>query len=101
MTEAEAKSNYHLENDNVNIKYVQIPFDIIPDSLVQVSDAEIKKYIKDNEIDYKRDETRNIQYVAFDEDPTEDDLSAIRLKLDGLKTERIAYNDVSKLTDTL
>lgn len=101
MTEAEAKSNYHIENDNVNIKYVQIPFDIIPDSLVQVSDAEIKKYIKDNEIDYKRDETRNIQYVAFDEDPTEDDLSAIRLKLDGLKTERIAYNDVSKLTDTL
>jgi len=101
MTEAEAKANYHFENDNVNIKYVQIPFDIIPDSLVEVSDAEIKKYIKDNEIDYKRDETRNIQYVAFDEDPTEDDLSAIRLKLDGLKTERIAYNDVSKLTDTL
>ncbi len=101
MTEAEAKANYHLENDNVNIKYVQIPFDVIPDSLVQISDAEIKKYINDNEIDYKRDETRNIQYVAFDENPTEDDLSAIRLKLDGLKTKRIAYNDVSKLTDTL
>ena len=25
----------------------------------------------------------------------------IRLKLDGLKSERIAYNDVSKLTDTI
>lgn len=101
MTEAEAKANYHLENDNVNIQYVQIPFDRIPDSLVQVSDAEIKKYIQENKADYAREETRNIQYVAFDEDPTEDDLAAIRLRLDGLKNQRIAYNDVSKLTDTL
>jgi peptidyl-prolyl cis-trans isomerase D len=101
MTEAEAKANYHLENDNVTIQYVQIPFDVIPDSLVEVTDAEIKKYIQENKEEFKREETRNIQYVAFDESPTEDDLATIRLRLDGLKSQRIAYNDVSKLTDTL
>ena len=101
MTEAEAKANYHLENDNVTIQYVQIPFDVIPDSLVEVTDAEIKKYIQEHKEEFKRVETRNIQYVAFDESPTEDDLATIRLRLDGLKSQRIAYNDVSKLTDTL
>ncbi|MDA7693268.1 peptidylprolyl isomerase [Flavobacteriaceae bacterium] len=101
MTEAEAKANYHLENDNVTIQYVQIPFDVIPDSLVEVTDAEIKKYIQEHKEEFKREETRNIQYVAFDESPTEDDLATIRLRLDGLKSQRIAYNDVSKLTDTL
>jgi len=101
MTEAEAKANYHLENDNVNIQYVQIPFDVIPDSLIEITDAEIKKYIQEHETEFKRDETRNIQYVAFDESPTEDDLATIRLRLDGLKSQRIAYNDVTKLTDTL
>lgn len=101
MTEAEAKKNYHFENDNVNIEYVQIPFDVIPDSLINVTDAEIKNYIKSHEAEYKREETRNIQYVAFEEIPTEDDLAAIRLRLEGLKSQRIAYNDVSKLTDTL
>jgi len=68
--------------------------------LVSVSDAEIKSYIKEHKQILKR-ESRNIQYVSFDETPTEDDLSTIRLRLEGLKNERIAYNDVSKLTDTL
>jgi len=101
MTETEAKALYHFENDNINIEYVQIPFDVIPDSLVSVTDAEIKRYIKDHEMDYERDSSRNLQFVSFDESPTQDDLDRIRLRLEGLKDERIAYNDVSKLTDTI
>ena len=101
ITEAEAIADYHAQNDNINIQYVQIPFDVIPDSLVSVTDAEVKSYIKDHEADFKRETSRNIQYVSFSETPTEDDLSTIRLRLDALKTERIAYNDVSKLTDTI
>lgn len=101
MTEAEARTLYHFENDNINIEYLQIPFDEIPDSLVSVSDAEVKQYIKSHEKAYERSASRNLQYVLFDESPTEDDLAAIRLRLEGLKDEQIAYNDVSKLTDTI
>ncbi len=101
MTEAEAKALYHFENDNINIEYVQVPFDIIPDSLVTVTDAEVKQYIKNHEQEYERAASRNLQYVSFNEAPTEDDLAAIRLRLEGLKDERIAYNNVSKLTDTI
>ncbi len=101
MTEAEARTLYHFENDNINIEYLQIPFDQIPDSLVSVSDAEVKQYIKSHEKAYERSASRNLQYVLFDESPTEDDLAAIRLRLEGLKDEQIAYNDVSKLTDTI
>ena len=101
VTEAEAKASYHLENDNINIQYVQIPFDAIEDSLVTVSDAEIKNYINSHTADYQRKASRNIQYVSFEENPTEDDLFSIRLRLDALKEERVAYNDVSKLTDTI
>ena len=101
MTEAEARTLYHFENDNINIQYLQIPFNEIPDSLVSVSDAEVKQYIKSHEKAYERSASRNLQYVLFDESPTEDDLAAIRLRLEGLKDEQIAYNDVSKLTDTI
>ncbi|MEK9851431.1 MAG: peptidylprolyl isomerase [Flavobacteriaceae bacterium] len=101
MTEAEARTLYHFENDNINVEYLQIPFDEIPDSLVSVSDAEVKQYIKSHEKAYERSASRNLQYVLFDESPTEDDLAAIRLRLEGLKEEQIAYNDVSKLTDTI
>ena len=101
ITQAEAKQNYHLENDNINIQYVQIPFDTLEDSLVVVSDAEIKNYINSHAANYQRKASKNIQYVLFEETPTQDDLSSIRLRLDDLKEERIAYNDVSKLTDTI
>ncbi len=101
MTEAEARTLYHFENDNINVEYLQIPFDEIPDSLVSVSDAEVKQYIKSHEKAYERSASRNLQYVLFDESPTEDDLAVIRLRLEGLKDEQIAYNDVSKLTDTI
>ena len=62
LTDEEARETYHFQNDNINIKFVNIPFEIIPDSLVKVSDSEIRKYVNDNSKIYERDETRNIQY---------------------------------------
>ena len=39
ITEAEAEALYHFENDNVNLEYVQIPYDIVPDlSLIHISE---------------------------------------------------------------
>ncbi len=101
LTDKEAREIYHFQNDNINIKFVNIPFEIIPDSLVKVSDSEIRKYVNDNSKTYEKDETRNIQYVLFDDQATESDITDIRLHLESLIDERISYNNVSKLTDTL
>ena len=101
LTDEEAREIYHFQNDNINIKFVNIPFEIIPDSLVKVSDSEIRKYVNDNSKIYERDETRNIQYVLFDDEATESDITDIRLYLESLVDERISYNNVSKLTDTI
>ena len=100
-TEAEAKALYHFENDNINLEYIQIPFNVIPDSLVSVSDAEINQYIKNHEIDFRREASRNLHFVSFSENPTKEDLDRIRLRLEDLIDEQILYNDVSKLTDTI
>ena len=69
--------------------------------MVKVSDSEIRKYVNDNSKTYEKDETRNIQYVLFDDQATESDITDIRLHLESLIDERISYNNVSKLTDTL
>ena len=101
LTEAEAKAAFHLENDNLNLKYVRVPFDFVDDSLVSISQSEIKAYRDENKDQYQRDSFRNIQYVKFENTATEEDISSIRLRLEGLIEQRIAYNNVSKLTDTL
>lgn len=101
VTEKEAEVQYHLENDNIDLNYVQLPYSSIPDSLVKVSDADIKSYIKDNASQYERKASRALRYVAFLEQPTEEDQNIIRNGLENLIEDRIEYNDVSKLTDTL
>ena len=101
ITEAEAEALYHFENDNVNLEYVQIPYDVVPDSLVSVSDTEINQYIKEHENNFRREASRNLHFVSFSENPTKEDLDRIRLRLEGLIDEQILYNDVSKLTDTI
>ena len=97
----EGKFTYHTENDNVSIQYVQIPFSAISDSVIIISDNEIKKHISQNSDKYKRNETRSIDYVLFDEIPTEEDVSKQRQDLEKLILNRVEYNDVSKLTDTI
>ena len=101
ITNKEAQTLYHLENDNVDLKYVKIPFSSINDSLVNITDAEIKSYIKYNASAYESKASRAIEYVSFLETATEEDQTIIRNTLTSLIDDRIEYNEVSKLTDTI
>ena len=101
FTELEGENAYHMENDKVNLKFVRIPYEETPDSLFKISDNDIKKYIKENKKNYETETSRSVSYVVFPEDATEEDKNQIRIDLEKLKEERIEYNDVSKLTDTI
>jgi peptidyl-prolyl cis-trans isomerase D len=101
ITNKEAQTLYHLENDNVDLNYAKIPFSSINDSLVNITDAEIKSYIKNNASAYESKASRAIEYVSFLETATEEDQTIIRNTLTSLIDDRIEYNEVSKLTDTI
>ena len=101
FTDYEGKAAYHIENDQVSIEYVQLPYSLIPDSLIIISDREIKKYISNNSDKYKRNPTRSIRYVLFNEEATEQDLLNQRMNLESIIENKIEYNDVSKLNDTI
>jgi peptidyl-prolyl cis-trans isomerase D len=101
FTELEGKTAYHSENDKVNIEFVRLPFENVPDSLFDISDAEIKRYINNNKDKYGIEPSRSVRYVVFPEEPSEADENAIRAELEKLKSRRIEYNNVSKLTDTI
>lgn len=101
ITEQEAQQLYHLENDLVNLEYVRLPYVMIPDSLISISDAEIKAYVNKNKSKFEQKASRDIQLVIFDEDATEEDIAALRADLETLLEDRVEYNDVSKLTDTI
>jgi peptidyl-prolyl cis-trans isomerase D len=101
FTELEGEIAYHSQNDKVNFKYVRLPYEEVEDSLFKITNADIKQYINKRKENYKTEMSRSVRYVTFEEIASEADANQIRSDLEKLKTQRIEYNDVSKLTDTI
>ena len=101
FTNYEGESAYHIENDQVSIEYIQLPYSLIPDSLITISDKEIRNYINENSKKFKRDPSRSIRYVLFKEEATDQDIQDQRNYLESIIDDKIIYNDVSKLNDTI
>ena len=92
----EGKTKYNYENDNVDLKYIKIPFSTIPDSLVKVTKSDVKKYMKKNENDYEVKASRNLIYVKFQENPSKYDEKQIENQLTELLNDREEFDFESK-----
>ena len=95
-TQNDGKFEYTLQNDNVDIEYVQIPYSSVEDSLISYNDSDLKKYIKNNKDQFKVESSRDIEYVIFEEKPSLDDENAIKNRLSKFLKETIEFNAVSK-----
>ncbi len=100
-TVAEGKMEHELENNKVDLKFVQIPYSSIIDSTITVSKSEISDYIKKHPKEFEVEATRNINYVLFIEEATLGDENAIKEELIELLTDRVEYNEVTKSNDTI
>lgn len=100
-TLAEAEMLYKLENNKRDIQYLQIPYSSIADSTITVSNAEIKSYMEKNRSKYEVEEQRDIEYVFFEETPSEEDLTAFKSEIAALADDRILDNEITKSQDTL
>ena len=92
----EGKTKYNYENDNVDLKYIKIPFSTIADSLVKVTKSDVKKYMKKNENDYEVKASRNLIYVKFQENPSKYDEKQIENQLTELLNDREEFDFESK-----
>ena len=101
FTQKDGENEYLLQNNNVDIEYIQIPFSSISDSLITYKKSEIKKYIESNENDFKVEASRNIEYVMFEEKPSLEDENILKKKLQSYLVEKNEYNNVSKLEETI
>jgi len=57
----------------VDFDFVGVRFNTVSDSLVEVTDDEIKTYYKAHQSLFKQTASRSIEYITFDVTPTEDD----------------------------
>lgn len=100
-TIAEAEDDYLADAKTVDMRYVQIPYTSIADSLVEVTKSDINAYMNKNEDTYKADASREVVYVEFKEEASKADEDAIMAGLVALKKDKEEYNESSKNTVTI
>ncbi|MFL1894964.1 peptidylprolyl isomerase [Aquimarina sp. 2-A2] len=100
-TLSEGELAYKMENDKVDIKYVQLPYSSIPDTEVTVSDAEIEAYIEKYPKRYKADASRSLRYVVFEEKPSEEDEAELKEEITALLNDRAEFNSATNTTDSI
>lgn len=77
-----AEATFVENNQRVDYLYVRVPYDRVQDSEIKVTDDDYAAYLKENPRLYDQaDETRIVNYVAFEVSATSADSSAAREKI--------------------
>jgi len=100
-TLTEGELEHQLENDKVDLKYVQIPYSSIPDSIIDIKKSEVEAYMKRFPKQYEVEASRDLVFVQFKEEASSSDEQAIQENLKTLIEDREEYNEVSKLSETV
>ena len=98
QTNIESKIQYHLENDKVNLQYLRIPYENIPDSLFKIKDSEILSYMKKNKDEYEISESKEIEYIYIQDTASELDINNIISNLEQL---RDGFNQLNRVTNNV
>ncbi|NHF61525.1 peptidylprolyl isomerase [Flavobacteriaceae bacterium TP-CH-4] len=97
----EGELEYRLANEKMDLKYVRVPYSSIPDSTITITKSEIQTYINEHKEDFKQEEARDIQFVYFDEKPSDTDIKAIEDEIAKLMEDTIEYNPQTDQNDTI
>ncbi len=81
-------------NNTTDVEFVMVPFGYAQDSTITVSDSEIRAYYKSHRHLYKQPASRDIEYVVFEVEPSEEDIKETTSQTDILHNEFINTDNV-------
>lgn len=83
----QAENEYKESARRVDISYVVNRYANIADSTVEITDADLKAYLKAHKEEFKQDASRDIAYITFDVLPSADDFKSAQDFIGGVKEE--------------
>jgi peptidyl-prolyl cis-trans isomerase D len=94
VTTLQAKREYQASMAKVDVKYLFINYNTVPDSTIKPTDQELADYLKAHTSRYKSQENRALEYVDFKVMPSAEDSTAIATELTRIKGDfQTAEND--------
>jgi peptidyl-prolyl cis-trans isomerase D len=99
VTNAQAKRDYINKNQTASINFITKRYDSVADSTISVSDEDLKAYYNNHKYQFEQElETRKVDYVVFQVNPSDDDRQNVVDDVTSLKEEfQITQNDTSFL----
>jgi peptidyl-prolyl cis-trans isomerase D len=89
-----AKMDYTNNNLKVDFRFVAPKFSSVADSLVTVTDEDIRAYYEEYKYNYKQDELRSLDYIAFEVKASEEDRKNIANEVNKLYEEFKTTEDI-------
>ncbi len=99
VTKAEAEGDYLAKNQSSAIKYVLKRYASVADSTVEVSDSDIKKYYNTHKSKYEQKASRDVEFVIFQVNPSNEDFEKVKNWADRLKPEFAATENDTLLVN--
>ena len=83
----DAKYAFDARQTTVDVQYVEQPYYAVPDSLVKVTNGDIKHLYAQHKEEYKQTPNRTIEYVGFAIEPSEDDFAEVERTMKSLEND--------------
>ncbi|NQU68672.1 MAG: SurA N-terminal domain-containing protein [Candidatus Marinimicrobia bacterium] len=92
VSDMEIKTEFYKKNINCTVKYIYVPINDINDSLITVTDDEVKsRYEEDKEKLYKLDASRTVEYVLWSDNVSDVDSSLHSTYLDSINSSSLRF----------
>ena len=95
----DAKYAFEAAQTSVNVEFVERPYFAVADSLVKVTNADIKKLYDANKEQYKRTPNRSLVYVSFPIVPSEADFAEVEKLMKSLEGDFQTKDDVTAIVN--
>jgi peptidyl-prolyl cis-trans isomerase D len=96
----DAKYAFDARQTTLDIQYVQQPYYAVADSLVKVTEGDIKKLYNEKKELYKQTPNRSIEYVSFPIVPSEEDFVAVENLIKNLESDFKTKEDVAIIVNS-
>lgn len=94
VTMPEARQAWEENNKSVNFDFTVQRFNIIHDSLADIGRSEIKSFYRRNREDFSQVSSRDIEYITFNIDPSDEDDKLAQEWIESMREEFAEVNEV-------
>ena len=96
----DAKYAYEARQTSVDAQYVQQPYYAVADSLVKVTESDIKKLYNERKELYKQTPNRTIEYVSFAIVPSAEDYANVEKLIKSIENDFRTKEDVAAIVNS-